>query len=407
MTDPTPKGEEEIARELRLRTPPPPVTRLSRKVLVGGAAAAALVIGGAAWWALEGSKAGPKKPDELYSTIRPNPPDRLSQLPRDYSKPGAQIPKLGPPLPGDLGRPILAAQGGANSTGMEAATGQSGRPVPAVDPVRQQAEQAREAAKTSRLFASLGEGAAPAPATESPGLGLTSAAMTGPASETVSSAPAQDHRLALLAGGSERGPVNPARLAAPASPYLVQAGTLITAALITGVRSDLPGQITAQVTEDVHDSVTGRWLLIPQGSRLIGTYDSQVSFGQSRVLMAWTRLILPNGKSIELGRAPAADRFGFAGLQDGVDRHWRALFGAAALSTVLGIGSDLGSSSQNSDLVQALRRGSQETLNRAGEDAVRRQLDVQPTLTLRPGHAVRVVVERDLVLEPYEAEGSR
>lgn len=124
------------------------------------------------------------------------------------------------------------------------------------------------------------------------------------------------------------------------------------------------------------------------------------------MLLVWTRLILPNGRSIDLGRAPAADRSGYAGLQDGVDHHWRGLFGAAVLSTVLGVGSNLGSSNTDSDLVQALRRGTQDTLNRAGQDAVQKQLDIQPTLTVRPGHAVRIVVERDLVLEPYD-QGAR
>jgi len=273
-----------------------------------------------------------------------------------------------------------------------------------VDPVRQQAQQAREAARTSRLFASMGQADAPAATAPSIGVetGLTDiAAAAVPAPEPAAAAPT-DHKLAFLAGGAEKPNVNPARLTSPASPYLVQAGTLIDAALITGIRSDLPGQVTAQVTADVRDSVTGRWLLIPQGSRLIGTYDSQVGFGQSRLLLAWTRLILPNGRSIDLGRAPAADRFGYGGLQDGVDHHWPGLFGAAALSTVLGIGSDLGASSTDNDLVQAIRHGSQDTLNRAGEEAVQKQLDVQPTLTIRPGHAVRIVVERDLVLEPYQ-----
>ena len=92
---------------------------------------------------------------------------------------------------------------------------------------------------------------------------------------------------------------------------MVQAGAVIPAALVTGLRSDLPGQITAQVTSNVYDSPTGRFLLIPQGARLIGEYDSRVAFGQSRVLLAWTRLILPNGRSIVLERQPGADAAGY------------------------------------------------------------------------------------------------
>jgi type IV secretion system protein VirB10 len=123
---------------------------------------------------------------------------------------------------------------------------------------------------------------------------------------------------------------------------VVQAGTVIPAALITGIRSDLPGQITAQVTENIFDSPTGRARLIPQGTRLIGIYDSQVAFGQSRVLLVWNRLIMPNGRSIVLERQQGADAGGHAGLEDEVDNHWPELFKPALLSTALSVGSELG-----------------------------------------------------------------
>jgi type IV secretion system protein TrbI len=171
-------------------------------------------------------------------------------------------------------------------------------------------------------------------------------------------------------------------------------------AFITGIRSDLPGQITAQVTENVYDTPTGRARLIPQGARLIGVYDSQVAFGQSRL----TRLIMPNGRSIVLERQPGADAAGYAGLQDDVDYHWKELFGAAALSTLLGVGSELGSGADNGSntaILQALRLGAANSLNQTGQQVVRRNLDIQPTLTIRPGFPVRVIVNRDLVLEPY------
>src|SRR6202022_3652482 len=137
-----------------------------------------------------------------------------------------------------------------------------------------------------------------------------------------------------------------------------QAGGGIPAALITGIRSDLPGQITAQVTENIYDTPTGRARLIPQGARLIGVYDSQVAFGQSRVLLVWTRLIMPNGRSIVLERQQGADAGGYSGLEDEVDNHWAELFQAALLSTILGVGAELGSgadSGSNTDIIQALR----------------------------------------------------
>jgi type IV secretion system protein TrbI len=173
---------------------------------------------------------------------------------------------------------------------------------------------------------------------------------------------------------------------------------------LPGIRSDLPGQITAQVTENVDDTLTGRARLVPQGARLIGVYDSQVAFGQSRVLLVWTRLIMPNGRSIVLERQPGADAAGYAGLEDDVDYHWKELIGAAALSTLLGVGSELGSGADNGSntaILQALRLGAANSLNQTGQQVVRRDLNIQPTLTIRPGFPVLVIVNRDLVLEPY------
>jgi type IV secretion system protein TrbI len=138
----------------------------------------------------------------------------------------------------------------------------------------------------------------------------------------------------------DRRTVSPDRVDAPASPFVLQAGAVIPAALLTGLRSDLPGQVTAQVTEDVYDSPTGRILLIPQGARLVAQYDAQIAFGQSRALLAWTRLIMPNGRSIVLERRPGADPEGYAGLEDEVDNHWGMLFKAAILSTLLSVGSE-------------------------------------------------------------------
>jgi type IV secretory pathway VirB10-like protein len=166
-----------------------------------------------------------------------------------------------------------------------------------------------------------------------------------------------------------------------------------------------PWRFTAQVTESVYDSSTGRFLLIPQGTRLIGVYDSQVAAGQSRVLLVWTRLIMPNGRSIVLERQPGSDAAGYSGLEDEVDNHWGALLKAALLSTLLGVGSELGSTTgagSNGDVITALRRGSSDSLNQTGQKVVQQNLNIQPTLTVRPGFPVRVIVNRDLVLEPYK-----
>ncbi len=190
----------------------------------------------------------------------------------------------------------------------------------------------------------------------------------------------QDRKTAFLNAATDRRTVSADRLQAKASPYVVQAGTVIPAALITGIRSDLPGQITAQVTEAVYDSPTGQYLLIPQGAKLIGQYDSSVAFGQSRILLVWTRLIMPDGTSIVLERQPGADTDGYAGLEDEVDNHWGKLFKAAALSTLLSVGAEAGTSQNENNLVQAIRSGASNTISQTGQQIVQRELNVQPTL---------------------------
>ena len=219
------------------------------------------------------------------------------------------------------------------------------------DPEQQRIAQEQEAARTSHLFATTNvrqttTAAAPTPAACS----APAAANSGSADLT-----SQDHKLAFLNGAVDRRTTSPDRVQAPASKYILQAGAVIPAALITGLRSDLPGQVTAQVTEDVYDSPTGKILLIPQGARLVGQYDAQIAFGQTRALLVWNRLIMPNGRSIVLERQPGADPEGYAGLEDEVDNHWGMLFKAAILSTLLSVGSEAGTSDSENDLAQAIR----------------------------------------------------
>nr|WP_245216960.1 TrbI/VirB10 family protein [Neoroseomonas nitratireducens] len=371
---------------MRLRAEPPRVTRLSRKVLGGISLVAALGVGGALIYALQTRSIGHGS-EELYSTQNRRTADGLAGLPRDYTGP-----VLGPPLPGDLGRPILDAQNRGQPVTPPMAA------APAVDPVEQRRRAEEEAARTSRVFFQT-EARAAAPIATAGGPGSPSLAGLGLPGQP--SAPtAQDRQLAFLNAGVDRRTVSPDRVMAPASPYVLQTGAVIAAALITGIRSDLPGQITAQVTEHVYDSPTGRILLVPQGTRLIGEYSNDVGFGQRRVLLVWKRLILPNGRSIVLERQPGADAQGYAGLQDGVDYHWWDLAKAAGLSTLLSVGAELAVDDQDR-LLRAIRNGGQDTINDAGQQIIRRQLNVAPTLTIRPGFPVRVIVTRDLVLEPY------
>jgi type IV secretion system protein VirB10 len=277
----------------------------------------------------------------------------------------------------------------------------AGAPAPAAGPnaEEQRLAQEQEAARTSYLFATTNIATTSATSASSPAPGQS--ATTSPSGSTELAS--QDHKLAFLNGAVDRRATSPDRVQAPASKYLLQAGAVIPAALITGLRSELPGQVTAQVTEDVYDSPTGKILLIPQGARLVGQYDAQISFGQTRALLVWNRLIMPNGRSIVLERQPGADAEGYAGLEDEVDNHWGVLFKAAILSTLLSVGSEAGTSNNENSLVQAIRQGASQSFNQVGGQVVGRSLNIQPTITIRPGFPVRVMVTHDLVLEPYGA----
>ncbi|WP_336966573.1 TrbI/VirB10 family protein [Sphingobium aquiterrae] len=388
--------EPAAASSFRLRGDQPRVMRLSRKALAVVGVAAGLGIGGSLIYALQPHKQGAAK--ELFSTDSRTTADTIASAPKDYT----QAPRLGPPLPGDLGRPILSAQ----QRGADVPPPPIGAPAPPAGPqanaaeaARQRAAQERDAARTSRLFLGGSVAASDTAPAIPPSAAKPGVSDTAIAPQSGDAAPGdQAGKRAFLARQSNSQTVSAERLSAPVSPYVLQAGSIIPAALITGIRSDLPGQITAQVTQNVYDSPTGRVLLIPQGSRLIGEYDSQVSFGQNRVLLAWDRLILPGGRSIVLERQPGADTAGMAGLQDGTNYHWGQIAKAALISTLLGVGTELGNGSDD-ELTRALRRGTQDTLNQTGQQIVRQQLDIQPTLTIRPGYPLRVIVTRDLILE--------
>lgn len=388
---PEPQAARPDPAAFQLRGDPPRVMRLSRKALAFVGVAAGLGIGGSLIYALR--PPGDRAAQELYNTDSRSTAETITSGPRDY----AQAPRLGPPLPGDLGRPIVSAQQRGEDVPVPPIGTQPGPPDPraqAAEAARQRAAQERDAARTSSVFLGSGGARAGAEPVSTPGVPAPSAQQAAQGD--------QAGKRAFMAQASNQRTVSVERLTAPASPNIVLAGSIIPAALITGARSDLPGQITAQVTANVYDSPTGRILLIPQGARLIGEYDSEIAAGQTRVLLAWDRLIMPDGRSIVLERQAGADGAGFAGLQDRVNQHWGNLLKAAAVSTLLGVGAELGADSED-DLTRALRRGSQDTINQTGQQIVRRQLNVQPTLTIRPGHPLRVIITRDLVLEPIGA----
>ncbi|PZQ29167.1 MAG: conjugal transfer protein TrbI [Stenotrophomonas acidaminiphila] len=388
-----------------LRAQPYPVTRLNRRtlaMLTGGLSVAVL---GATIWSLQPHRRGAGEQTELYNVDRVSKSEGLDGLPSDYSK-LPKVPELGPPLPGDLGPAIVKSQQPVTPT----------YAPPGHDPEDARRKEADAAAASSVFFRSgqQGKGAAPAVATAAAAPGNALAGFdplaAGPASTAAQSTDPtavqnrQEQKEAFLKGGAAE-TRNSGNLQMPASPYQVMAGTVIAAALVTGIKSDLPGDVIATVTEPVYDTATGKFLLIPQGSRILGKYNSQVSYGQSRVQMVWNRIILPDTSALTLDNLVGTDPAGYAGLEDEVDRHWGRIFAGAALTTLLGIGAELAApeSRQNGNrIIIAGRDSAQDSINQVGQEMTRRNMNVQPTLTARPGLPVRLIVARDLALRPYQ-----
>jgi type IV secretion system protein VirB10 len=324
--------------------------------------------------------------------------DALSGVPATYG----DAPKLGPPLPGDLGRPILEHQ---RAMALETAPVGADASAQAAQAERERGAAELKAARESGILVQ-GQGGSQT-AVGIPPQAAALAAGTAPAAEPTKLAidagrdpNAQQRKSDFVGTLDPRGDVNPHQLVAAPSPYMLSAGSVISASLITGLRSDLPGLVTAQVTERVYDSPTGRILLIPQGARLVGSYDSVVAFGQKRALIVWQRIILPDGSSLRIDNVPATDASGYAGLQDKVDFHTWALLKGVGLATLLGVGSELTITGE-SDLVQAMRESTQQNVSRAGDQLTSRNLNIQPTITIRPGASVRLVVNKDLILAPW------
>ena len=377
---------------LAIRARPPRAIRFKRGVIIAITAIGSVSLVAVTWMALKPRlfQHGETQQELSQPNVRPMS-DGLSGAPATYG----DVPRLGPPLPGDLGKPILERQ-------QQLATG--------VDSGNQQLQQA-EAAERERRLAELkaaresgvlvqnrqtsaptepaSAGSPPTPTGETDKVAL----------DPIRDPNGQGRKAAFVGKRDSTGDIDPYALTPLPSPYTLSAGSVISASLITGLRSDLPGLVTAQVTENAYDSATGRMLLVPQGARLVGSYDSVVAFGQKRALIVWQRIIMPDGSSLRIDNVPATDPAGYAGLADKVDFHTWQLLKGVVLSTLLGVSSELALSGQ-SDLVQAIRMSTQDNVARAGDQITQRNLGVQPTITIRPGAPVRLVVHKDLILVP-------
>ncbi len=351
--------------DIRARAPSP--KRLSRRVLMTGAGVfgAAVVFAVLTGLSDRPANAGPAAPDPR-AVATANLPEGLASMPADYSKTLA-LPARDPNAPRDM---LWGDAGPPEWFGLEEDlylpedSGWSDMPE----------EESYETTPE------------PAPATYR-------AEAPAPLFFEQRSEPASAANLKGDAPGTYR---------PPATPYELQAGTVIPAALVTAVNSDLPGKVIAQVTAPVYDSVTGDHLLIPQGARLIGTYESEVLYGDTRVFLGWDRIIMPNGWSLDLGGMAATDPSGAAGISDKTDNHLGRLGGAIALSAVLSIVANEAESDDDQGFTRSLGDAAAQEAARTGGRIVDRELTIRPTLRVRPGAPLRVLVTSDLTLSPYD-----
>ncbi|WP_334151680.1 TrbI/VirB10 family protein [Hyphomicrobium sp.] len=408
-----PKEKKAAPETLELRARPQPVTRINRKVLIGGAAVFLMLLSGIVLVALKPPSLKIAERQELINVENKPITDGLSKLPATYEglQPASTAPQSTPPAAPKLILP---------DTGLPLDDAESAEKARLVRMAGQAREsqvffrlQLKQLPQNSTLSDEQSEPTPRSSATTADG-GLATHALprateraqalaTGDLEYAGTDATDATRKLAFLKSGAEKDIYNPHGLQTPASPFQLMAGTVIAASLVTGLNSDLPGFVTAQVTENTYDTVSGRFLLIPQGARLIGKYDNVVAFGQERALVVWQRIILPDGSSVVIDNLPATDTGGYAGLADEVDLHTWKLLKGVALATVLGVGSELAFGSSDSDLIRALQLSTQTTTNRAGQRLIERNLNVPPTITVRPGWPLRVIVHKDIVLRPYRA----
>jgi type IV secretion system protein TrbI len=376
MTAPQSSTSEEAppspAPVTAIRAAPPKPRRLSRKTLMAGALGLGALIAFALINGLsEPDRTPPPGEDGSQSLQVANPPENIREAPANYDLATLQPPEdgrdyfWGGHAPADL---ALAAPDNPGP-----ATYEPARPSPL--------EAEAEAARTSSILFSARGGAAAADAQSF--------------SETGRRAPFLNAQRGRDDGALDAG------YGPPRSPYTIQAGATISAALVTALNSDQPGRVIAQVSENVFDSVTGETLLIPQGARLIGSYDADTTYGERRLLIVWNRLIMPNGWSIALRAMPGADAAGSAGLTGDVDAHIGRVVVASLVSAVLGVAANESEDEDDARLSQSIGDAAAQQAAQTGSRIVDRELNVRPTLRIRAGARVRALVSQDIQLRPY------
>ncbi len=409
MTDTTagyvpPESEPPI--DLRATTPR--VKRVNRVAVAAVVAGLGILIAFALVAAL-------RQPEKKAAPAKSNtqlvlPSDALSDLPADYAAAAAaqrrrDVPKLGEPIGGEFGAAQLDVQNEAKARSTTANDDPVGKLLADMTMARLKRRAAARDAKPDFGDHPAGTPATVASASERATSSIPAISGDASSRSTRDQDNRQDdkreftrsHRVA----DSTRDPI----VLTPANAIYLGAGTIIPAVLLTGINSDLPGMITAQVAEPIYDTVTGKRILIPQCSTLIGEYDSRFTFGQERVLFVWTRVRFPNGRSLNLDGMPGTDLSGFAGVSDQVDNHWWRLAKGVVLGSLLGAAAQQsyggGLSTANPSLGQLAAAGAAQNINSSGQQIVQKNLQVQPTLVIRPGQRVAVFVTKDIVLPPY------
>jgi len=394
-----PRVAKKVAPQSVLAAPRTPVTRWNRRYLLAGATALAAIVAGGFWLGFGGAhRSAPKAPaNQPAADAAPTTSSISDRYAKGYADPAVQATQA----PGTASLPPPGA------TPTTAVASQAPATQRQVDPAVQAAREQATAARSAGPFFSAGSSGSP-PASAS-GPAVLPIAISTPAqpSETLAAdvqpANGQGGKRQFLGNTKAQDYLtNPLR--EPESPWEVNAGTVIPAALLTAINSDLPGEIIAQVTEPVYDHVTGRTVLIPQGSKLIGQYDSQVAYGQDRALIAWTRIIMPNGRSINIGSMSGADLSGAAGLKDQVDGHFWQMARGILLSTVFNVGAasaqDANARSSGELVLNSAGNGISNGAEMVGQQITQRDLSRQPTIKVRAGWSLRVLVNADMILAP-------
>lgn len=394
---------------LPIRGKPPKATRrLNKRTVIVLSAVIAAVLLLALAQGLAPNRASQKEPPRTPPVRSPASAEALNGLPQDYTDIKPDVPKLGAPLGGELGGTVLAHRRAL------AAQEVSGVPHTVQLTAEQQAleaarvltlKRAVDARSADVAFAgSVGAQISMQPIAASPTTGGQDTVTAAPRSTARDDDNRQDDKADFLNAKHKDTSILPAVLQLPVSPYELMAGTIIPGLLLTGINSDLPGQIVGQVSQNVFDTVTGQQLLIPQGTKLIGVYDSRIAYGQGRALIVWTRLILPSGASINLEGMPGVDLSGYAGLTDKVDNHYWRLLSGVVLGSFLGAAEQIAqgsNSSTNPGFAQLATQGAAQNANQAGQQLTRKDLNIQPTLEIRPGFRFNVFVTKDIVLQAY------